>query len=243
MPLTLSAPSEHLLHQFLARFNPVPNTYNDRWHILSLLVDHEIDWPLWHEHHERVFNERRASAVTFDPWLHDSDYPPAVAPMDFRAIMRSLVQLCGRHSAGRYSVLAWHSVELIEPELDKDESQQRQSDLAFLCNSPATVSAANAPLEKLFAFAKRSDYVHAFRAAGVARPASNEASRALVLAAGDDSPLARELRAAPRWREARFLCAPHGFSWGQFQDFRFLAKCMASDLANYFSGFPVFTPR
>jgi hypothetical protein len=140
-------------------------------------VEHEIDWPLWHEHHERVFNERGVNAVTFDPWVHDSDYPPAVAPVDFRGILRALVQLCGRHSAGRYSVLAWHSLELIEAGHEAHQSPQGQNDLAFLCSSPATVSAAEGPLEKLLAFAKRSDYVHAFRAAGVARPASNEASR------------------------------------------------------------------
>jgi hypothetical protein len=60
-PLTLEAHDEQLLARFLSQFNPIPGTYNDRWHILRLLVENEIDWPLWHQHHERVRTEKTAA--------------------------------------------------------------------------------------------------------------------------------------------------------------------------------------
>ena len=100
-----------------------------------------------------------------------------------------------------------------------------------------------ATFEALLKHSSRAELVHAFKAVGQSRPRKNDASVELLRSAGSESEIANALRGAPRWKTALLLRPPAGMTWNSFQNFRYLMKAMAGDLATYATGFRLFTKR
>jgi hypothetical protein len=238
--IELAAPNFENLNAFLDGFNPEASTYANPWSILSRLVQYEIDWPLWHEHHRRVFTQKIDGTLTHDPWEHSESYPGNIRPVDFQKMMHALIELFGPHGAGKFCIFAWYSLELFEPNAKHNLAEDRKTATTFLTYCKAAKPACEAPLALLLERATKAEFMYAFHAAGLRRPVVNDRAIQILHDAGEHSVLVKAFRQAPRWKEAKQLLAPNGFSWSQFQDFRSLGKCLASDLAAYFTGFRIF---
>lgn len=240
--LELAAPSGDHVRGFLSGFAPPLAGHHDRWEISRRLVRYQVDWPLWHEVHARTHEQLKTGGTVFDPWEHsEASSVSRVPPIDFPAAYRGLINVCP-FGYETYFVIAWHSRELLRVPQPLRRTHEDYEDFVFFSGSPAAVSASEAPLGLLVKAATRSEFRFAFASLGLKAPRSNDQVREVLQSSKQDPRLEAAFRRAPRWKQSIHLKAPTGFTWGEFQDFRYLLKGMASDIAAFYNGFRVFTP-
>jgi len=242
--LQLAAYSRKAVDSFLNEFDPRPNEHNDRWAVACSLIRYEIDWPLWHDEHRKARTSLLSGSAFFDPWEYSETMGIAqMEPVDFLAAYRGLKQLCGSQ-ADNYFLKAWHSAEVVDyPKPNPLHHAAMLAEYESIRSFRSALPMTEVSFEELLKHSSRAELVHPFREAGESRPRKNDDSVEIIRAAGPESKLGYALRTAPRWKDALLLQAPEGMTWSTFQNFRYLMKAMAGDLATYATGFRLFANR
>ena len=103
--------------------------------------------------------------------------------------------------------------------------------------------ASTAPIDLLLSRAKSSDLAHCFAQLGLQKAKNMQIATQYIREHRSSPEVVAALQSSPRWRDLLHLMPPAGYTWEQFQDFRFIIKGMAQDFRSYMDGFPIFEER
>jgi hypothetical protein len=244
-PLTISARAISGAENFARELDRGTVATQNRWDNAMLFLRCGVDWPAWQELHRRTYESRQVDPLGFyDPWRMTDEFEGLcrTAPIDFDGVYQSL-SILPAALAVRYVTFAHYSRQLIERKSLEPDDLLTLEQLLGPAPTGLVVASSFAPIDLLLARAKSSDLAHCFAELGLPRAKNMQMAKHFIHEHRDSPEIVAALQSSPRWANILYLLPPHGYTWEEFQSFRFIIKGMAQDFWSYMDGFPIFKKR
>ena len=235
--ITFNAPSIGEASNFFRALRIWEARGDNRWSLAMLLLEHQIDWPLWHANHIKAFESRESVHDRYDPWQDAGEFDAVSEnpPLDFKSIYKALHK-AGRNVACKYATISWHSRQIIDKATYPADDLLSYEELQRLEVWSLTATASRAPLSTLLNVAKSSDFADCFARLKIPRAKNKSIASKYIDDHGHEGGVDAAFRANPRWANMLLLKAPANLLWDEYQAFRYIMKVMALDFYAYLSG-------